>query len=67
MWPEDPEEEDFDSHLENHLTEEPIKPPENMKLTIEVGLSEYSPNGLLELIARRLLAQIGGEHKRQST
>lgn len=52
MWPEDNEEGGFDSHPESHLTEEPIKPPENMKLTVEVGLSEYSPSGLLELIAR---------------
>lgn len=40
--------------------EEAIHPPEDLKLTVEVGLSQYQPNGLLELIARALLQQIGG-------
>lgn len=56
----DPEEE-----MDERLAEEPVKPPENMKLTIEVGLSEYSPNGLLELVARGLLQQIGGRDRWQ--
>lgn len=56
----DPEEE-----LDERLAEEPVKPPEDMKLTIEVGLSEYSPNGLLELIARGLLQQLGGKDRWQ--
>lgn len=54
----DPEEE-----LDEMLQEEPVTPPAEMKLSIEVGLSEYSPQGLLSLLARGLLAQIGGKDK----
>lgn len=55
----------FDTEQEDdeRLTDGLPKPPENMKLTIEVGLSEYSPNGLLELIARGLFQQIGGPQR----
>lgn len=48
---------------EDLLDEELPKPPEDMKLSIEVSLTEYSPNGLLELIARGLLTQIGGKDR----
>ncbi len=56
---------DPEDELDERLAEEPVKPPENMKLTVEVGLSEYSPNGLLELIARGLLQQLGGKDRWQ--
>lgn len=54
---------DPEQELDERLLEDLPKPPENMKLTIEVGLSEYSPNGLLELIARGLMQQIGGPQR----
>lgn len=54
---------DFDDDDEELQTELPVTPPTNMKLTIEVGLTEYSPNGLLELIARALLKDIGGRDR----
>lgn len=40
-----------------------VTPPEDLKLTVEVGLTAYSPNGLLGLIAQALLGQIGGRDK----
>lgn len=58
-------EDDYEEELDERLAEAPPRPPEDMKLTIEVGLSEYSPNGILELIARGLLAQIGGRDQWQ--
>lgn len=45
------------------LPEEPVLPPQAMKLSVEVGLSEYQPNGLLELLARGILKDIGGRDK----
>lgn len=63
LYPPDEPEFNFDEELSSHLVSDPVTPPENLKLSIEVGLSEYSPSGLLELIARGLLQQIGGRDK----
>lgn len=59
------EDDDYDNDgLDEILTaEEPVTPPENLRLTVEVGLTEYSPDGLLALVARGLLQQIGGRDK----
>lgn len=56
----DPEEE-LDSRLSEDLPEPKPTPPSNMTLSVQVGLTEYSPNGLMEFIARGLLTQIGGK------
>lgn len=47
--------------LDPGSAEDVIQPPEDLKLTIEVGLTQYQPNGLLEMIARALLKDIGGK------
>ncbi len=38
-------------------------PPDDLKLTVEVGLSQYSPSGLLGFIASALVKDIGGRDK----
>lgn len=38
-------------------------PPEDLKLTVEVGLTQYLPNGLLGFIAGTLIKDIGGRDK----
>lgn len=43
--------------------EEPVTPPERMTLSVQVGLTEYQPHGLLELLARGILKDIGGRDK----
>lgn len=54
-------EDDFeDADFEEPEIEAPVTPPETMKLTLQVGLTDYQPNGLLTLIANGLLREIGG-------
>lgn len=41
----------------------PAEVPPDMKLTVEVGLTQYTPNGLLGLIADAMVKQVGGADK----
>ncbi len=52
-----------DDEMIDGSIEEVISPPEDLHLTVEVGLTQYQPNGLLEIIARALLQQIGGRDR----
>lgn len=57
-------EDDYDESDDEVRAVEPAPaPPGGMKLTVEVGLTEYTPNGLLNLLAQGILRDIGGRDK----
>jgi hypothetical protein len=49
-----------DDAFETPIVDEPGSVPEDMKLTVEVGLSRYSPGEMLNLLAQGILRDIGG-------
>jgi hypothetical protein len=56
-------EDDWTEEGDEQASAAPAEVPPDMKLTVEVGLTQYTPNGLLGLIAAAMVKDVGGADK----